>query len=444
MSSKLLNTFFNTNLINISRGKGIYLFDKSGNKYVDLTGGFTGHAILGWGNKKIVNAIKQQLNKISHIDYKYLTDSNRESLAKIILKNCNNNLNKVFLVGSSGAEACEAAVKMSFQVHYDNGKKNKNLIISRKQSYHGCTSQSLALGDRPNLNFYKGILNKNVHKINEHNFLRKKFKHENEQDYSHRSAAELEKKIIQLGPDRVGAFVAETMAGGLIGDVPPAKNYWKKVRKICSKYDIHLILDEVWCGTGVSGKYFCFDYDSITPDFVFLSKTLAAGYGALSLVITREELFKQVKKRSGQIYYSNTHQGHSLSTAAALEVQKIINNKYFLNEVNNKGHYLRDIINSELKNHDFFVNVRGRGMRNSFEYNCINKNLFGSMLKDNLKKKYNIFIDAKWHRLCFCSSILITKEEISQYLDLILKEFKTLSKKWSSKNVKNYKLAKIF
>jgi adenosylmethionine-8-amino-7-oxononanoate aminotransferase len=444
MTDKLLYTFFNKNLPEIKKGRGIYLYEKSGTRLTDLTGGSTGHAILGWGNKSINNSIVKQLNNISHIDYKYWKDDNRSLLANLILSNKINKLDKVFFVGSSGAEACEAAIKLSYQVHCSNGNSKKNLIISRKQSYHGCTSQTIALGDRPNLSFYKNILNKNVIKINEHNLIRHKKKNETEEQYAERSASELEKKIIFIGADRVGSFVAETMAGGLIGDVPPAKNYWKKIRKICTKYDVHLILDEVWCGTGVSGKYFCIDYDQITPDFIFISKTLSAGYGALSAVITKKILFNNVEKHMGQIQYSNTHQGHSLSVAAALAVQKIINNDFFLEKVIKKGELLRDILNSELSNHEFFVNVRGRGLRNSFEYKCTNQNLFGNTLKNILRKEDKILIDSKWHRICFSPSLAITKKEIQENLEKIIKKFKLLSKNWTSIKTNKLTTGKYF
>ena len=87
------------------------------------------------------------------------------------------------------------------------------------------------------------------------------------------------------------------MLGGLIGDVPPCKNYWKNIKIICDKYDIDLILDEVWCGTGTSGKYHNFEWDNVKPDMVFLSKTLAAGYGALSCILLGDKFSKKIKKK---------------------------------------------------------------------------------------------------------------------------------------------------
>ena len=133
-----------------------------------------------------------------------------------------------------------------------------------------------------------------------------------------RSVKDIENRINEIGAEKICGFVAETAMGGLVGDVPPTKNYWKLVRKICDKYNIHLIIDEVWCGTGTSGKVYSIDYDEITPDFIFLGKTLGAGYAPVSAVVISSNIEKILKKRDGVIKHSTTHQGHCLGVAAAL------------------------------------------------------------------------------------------------------------------------------
>ncbi len=418
--------------IDVVKAEGINLYSKSGKKFIDLTGGITGHAILGWGNKKVISSIKKQTDKFGHVDYKTFKDHNREELAKLLVSKTRSKLNRVFFVGSSGSEACEAAIKMSYQYFYDKGHKNKNIFISRKQSYHGSTSQALSLGDRPNLNFFKGINNKNVVQISEHNQFRNKKINESDQEYAVRCINELEKAILKIGPERVCGFVGETIMGGLVGDVPPPKNYWAGIRRVCSKYNVHLILDEVWCGTGTSGKIYCIDWDKVNPDFVFVGKTLAAGYGAVSAVITNEKIENGIKRGQKQVQYSNTHQGHSLNVAAALSVQKIIHGKNFLKSVVKKGELIREMIHSELKNYDFYLNVRGRGMRNTLEYNCDNKPLFGALIKNRLFNKHQLIVDAKWHRICFPMSLQIKEKEIIENFEKLFNEFKSIQKEWSS------------
>ena len=118
--------------------------------------------------------------------------------------------------------------------------------------------------------------------------------------------------------------------GGLVGDVPPVKNYWKYIRKNLYKYNVHLILDECYCGLGASGKIYCCDYDKVTPDFIFVAKTLTAGHIPLSAVITKKKFREKIIAKFGRVLHSTTFQGHSLGIAAGLSAQKIIHkNKFF-------------------------------------------------------------------------------------------------------------------
>ena len=147
---------------------------------------------------------------------------------------------------------------------------------------------AMALGDRPNLDFYKAIHPKNLIRVSEPNFFKNKLSDESEEDYCNRLINEFNKAIESEGSENIAAFVGETCLGGLVGDVPPPKNYWKKIREICTLNNIHLILDEVWCGTGSSGMYYCYEHDEIIPDFVFLGKTLGCGYVPLSAVLVNQ------------------------------------------------------------------------------------------------------------------------------------------------------------
>ncbi|MBU1122814.1 MAG: aminotransferase class III-fold pyridoxal phosphate-dependent enzyme [Candidatus Omnitrophica bacterium] len=431
MSNKLLRTFLNEPIPTyIDRGEGIYLYTKDGKKLLDTTGGFTSHAILGWSNKRIIEAMKRQLDKITHIDYKVYSDENRDKLAELLLSRAEHKLNRVYFAGNSGGEACEAAMKLSYQYHYDLGKKEKTWFISRYQSYHGSSTDALAVGDRPNLDFYKPLFPKNRAKISEHNQYRYKEENESLEDYSKRCAKELEDKILQIGPEKVCAFIGETVMGGLIGNVPPVPNHWKDIREVCDKYDVHLILDEVFCGTGTSGKIYCCDWDGVTPDFLFMGKTLAAGYTPISIVLTNDKIEKVFKEGQGRVQHSTTHQGHSLAVVAALETQRIIHTDEILNHVCKMGELLRNRINHELSSHPFFMNVRGRGLRDSVEYKCPNQNEFGIKLTQIMKDEHNILIDGKWHRVCFSPALNIKEEELNLVLDCFIKTFKKVAENW--------------
>lgn len=430
---KTIRQFFNSkSLFTVKKTSGCYVHLKNGRKLLDLTGGSTSFAILGYGNQKVINGIKKQANRFTHIDYKFWIDENLNKLSNTILKSANNGLNSVYYSGSSGAEACEAAILMSYQSHCIEGNKKKIYVISREQSFHGSTTGALSLGDRENLKFYSKNFNLKRARIPMHHPLYRKRENESLDNYAKRSAKYLETTILKIGPENVGAFVGETIMGGLVGDVPPAPNYWKYIQKICNKYNVHLILDEVYCGTGSTGKYFCFDWDKVKPDFIFISKTLAAGYGSLSAVITTKKIEK-ILKSSGRLQHNTTHQGHSLSVAAALEVQKIVNKKSFLNKVNTIGKFMREILIKELKSHPFFRQVRGRGLRFSFEYDCKHRDDFNNILYSNLLEKYNILTSIKYHRICFTPPLIISRKQAEKSLDILISEFKKTSLKFKSK-----------
>jgi adenosylmethionine-8-amino-7-oxononanoate aminotransferase len=411
----------------VDRAEGLYVFTKDGRKILDTSGGGTSYAILGWCHPEVNSAIEKQLKRFGHMDYKIWSDENTEELARILVSRANHGLDRVYFAGNSGAEACEAAMKMSYQVHQDLGLKDKRWFISREQSYHGSTADALALGERPNLEFYRPMLSPYRAHIPMHHPLYLKREEESLDDYARRSAQQLEDKILEIGPDKVCAFVAETIMGGLVGDVPPAPTYWKHIRSVCDKYNVHLILDEVYCGTGSSGKVYCCDYDDVRPDFIFIGKTLAAGYGALSAVITSREVEDVIKKYQGRLQHTTTHQAHSLSVAAALAVQKIVHTDEFLAHVFQLGNYMRKTLTEELGGLPIYRDVRGRGLRFSFEYQTGNPNEFGSKLAAAVLEKHNILINAKWHRVCFTPGLLLSKAQADEVLDACIAEIKSLA-----------------
>ncbi len=424
-------TFRNWNNIplQIKSADGIYLYSK-GKKILDTTGGGTSFAVLGWNNKEINKSILDQLKKFHHIDYKVFKDDNVEKLSKILLSKAEHKLDTVYFSGNSGGEACEAAMKMSYLKHCADGNTSKVWFIGRNQSYHGVGTDALSIAERPNMNIYKPLFPIKRSRIEQHHYLKERLKGETQEEYAIRSSKLLEKEILKIGPEKVSAFIGETIMGGLVGDVPPVKNYWKYIRKICDKYNVHLILDECYCGLGASGKIYCCDYDKVTPDFIFVAKTLTAGHVPLSAVITKKKFREKIIAKFDRVLHSTTFQGHSLGIAAGLSAQKIIHKNKILQNINNMGNYLKKNLINELKNHDFFFDVRGRGLRLSLEYNCINKNEFGITLSKKMLEKHNILINAKWHRVCFTPAYIITKSQCDFVLDKLIKEFKILSNSW--------------
>jgi acetylornithine/succinyldiaminopimelate/putrescine aminotransferase len=205
-----------------------------------------------------------------------------------------------------------------------------------------------------------------------------------------------------------------------------------------------MILDEVWCGTGISGKMFCIDWDNVNPDFIFMGKTFASGYMPISAVVTRSEFEGVIKRGSGRIENSTTFQGHSAATAAALECVRIIKEDGFLDDVNRKGARIRSTLEQSLKDHEFFKNVRGRGMRNSLEYTCQNMNEFGQELSRRMLERHKVLINGKWHRLTFSNAMTVTDQQIDFVLSALVDEFNSLSSEWTADKAAQVKLKNYF
>lgn len=425
----LVKTFPDTRLQEtVTHGRGLFLYTDTGKQYLDFTSGITAHSILGYGNAAIVNAIKSQAERICHVDYKQFSDGVREELADLLLSKKDHDLDAVYFVGASGGEACEAAMKLSFAYHLANGEGSRSHFISRRQGYHGSTSDTLAIGDRPNLKIFEPFYPDSRHKISEHNYIRNRMPGETPDEYCDRCVEELKKKIQEVGPKNVAAFIGETTLGGLVGDVVPHQQYWQKIRRVCDEFGVHLILDEVWCGTGTSGRIYSCDWDQVSPDFIFIGKTLGAGYGALSALITRSQIVRAIKGEFGSIPHSITHQGYTLSAAAALAAQKIIHCDNLLQNVNARSQQFKSCIDGALARCAHFVEVRGRGLRISIEYKTDDNHWFGTTIAGLLRERHGILISGKWHRLSVAPALIVDEETVERVATRIAETFLEVSR----------------
>ncbi|MEK9754901.1 MAG: aminotransferase class III-fold pyridoxal phosphate-dependent enzyme, partial [Rhodospirillaceae bacterium] len=371
-------------------GDGAYVVTDSGRRILDATAGSTACAILGYSHPGVVAAIKAQADAICHVDYNTWTNPVLERLAELLLSQAPAGLDRVYFAGNSGSEAMEAALKLSFQAHWDQGKTGKNWYIAREQSFHGATLQAISLSELPILEFYGDLLPAKVRKIPQHHPLYFRRDDESLDDYARRSARQLEDAILAIGPEKVAGFVGETMLGSLVGDVPPAPGYWKYVREVCNRHDVHLILDEIYCGLGRSGEIYCCSHDGVSPDFLCIGKTLGAGYAPLSAVLTQAKFEDIYAAGQGRIQHGHTHQGHALAAAAALAVQSVVHDAATLARVNATGNRMRERLMAELGGHPFFRDLRGRGMLLSLEYACADTPAFGERIAQRMLADHDI------------------------------------------------------
>lgn len=415
----------------IVEGRGMYLHADNGKRYLDFTSGSTHNSILGFNNQYVLERVASQLGRISNIDYKSWLDANRAELANLIVAQAPIGLNKVFFSGQSGSEACEAALQLSFQSHFERGLKEKTYFISMKESYHGATINSMACGDRLHLRYMEKLWPANHVKVNSHDPIHGAKRDETQESYLERSLSEFQGVIDRIGAHRISAFIGEPIMGGLQGDIPPHPDYWRKISEICRRNDIHLILDEVYTGTGISGKYFCCAWDDgATPDFVLIGKTLGAGYAPSSVVVTSDAIEESIRQGSGRVSYSSTHQGHSLCTAAALAVQEFILQNDLIRHAGSLGDHMMKVLRTEMGESDFFVSVHGRGLRFSLEYASTDNARLGEEIGYRLKEDFRILMDSKWHRIGFRPAMICTKELANETLERVIETFRKVTRKY--------------
>jgi len=185
--------------------------------------------------------------------------------------------------------------------------------------------------------------------------------------YGERLAEELNAEIEELGGANVIAFVAETVVGATMGAVPAVPGYFKRVREICDRYGILLILDEVMCGMGRTGTLHACEQEGVSPDILAIAKGLGGGYAPIGAILLQERIFKTIAEGSGAFQHSHTYTGHPLACAAALAVQRVIRRDGLLANVRAQGAHLARRLQERFGNHPFVGNVRGRGLFQGLE-----------------------------------------------------------------------------
>ena len=347
-------------------GHGVYLVDSDGKQYLDGSGGAV-VSCLGHQHPEVLDAINRQLHTLAFAHTAFFTNDAAEQLAALLARKAPGPLNHTALV-SGGSEAVEAAVKMARQYFVERGETGRTKFIARRRSYHGATLAALSIGrhSERRRDYLPMLLPGEA--VSPCYPWRHLQDGESEAQYSKRLAQELEHKINEAGPGSVAAFLAETISGASLGAVPPSAAYFKEVRAVCDRYGVLLILDEVMCGVGRSGRYFAFEHEQITPDLVCLAKGLGGGYAPIGAVIATDEIFETMRQGSGVLRHGHTYMGHPLAAAAALAVQGIIERDQLTARVRRRGQALKEQLTAAFTEHPHVGDVRGRGLFIGIEF----------------------------------------------------------------------------
>lgn len=349
----------------VASGKGVYLYDTEGKQYFDGSGG-AAVSCLGHGDPHVTQAIKNQLDEIAFAHTGFFTSASAEKLADKLCQHAQG-MDRVYLV-SGGSEAMESALKLARQYYVELGESKRSHVIARRQSYHGNTLGALAIGG--NLwrrEPFAPLLVETSH-IDPCYEYRHRLPDETEEEYGLRAANQLEIEIERLGAENVMAFVAEPVVGATAGAVPPVKGYFKRIREICDKYSVLLILDEVMCGMGRTGTLFACEQDGIIPDIMAVAKGLAAGYQPIGAMLCTTKIYEAIENGSGFFQHGHTYCGHPTASAAALAVLERLTDDNLIGRVNEMGDKLKTALHDAFGQKEYVGDIRGRGLFLGIEF----------------------------------------------------------------------------
>mgnify|MGYP000162148507 FL=1 len=348
-----------------AKGDGCYIVDTTGKRYFDGSGG-AAVSCLGHSDPDVTAAIKEQVDRIAFAHTGFFTSEPAEDLADLLVEHAPEGIDRVYLV-SGGSEAVEAAIKLARQYFLEIGQ-DRYRVIARRQSYHGNTLGALAAGGNEwRRRQFAPMLVETSH-ISPCYEYRGRQDGESAFDYGQRVANELEDEIERLGPETVLAFIAEPVVGATSGAVPPVEGYFRRIREICDKYGVLLILDEVMCGMGRTGTLFACEQEGISPDIVTIAKGLGAGYQPIGAMLCTAKIYDAIAAGSGFFQHGHTYMGHPVATAASRAVIRAILGRGLLPKVRDQGARLKNELHNAFGQHPNIGDIRGRGLFLGLEF----------------------------------------------------------------------------
>ncbi|MEW8993821.1 adenosylmethionine--8-amino-7-oxononanoate transaminase [Clostridium sp.] len=354
------------NPIVIERGEGVWLYDINGNKYLDCISSWWTNT-LGHSNKRINEAIKNQIDDIEHVIFANFSNKPAIDLAEKLVAITPKGLNKVFY-SDNGSSAVEIALKMSFHYNMQRNKTKKKKFVALSDAYHGETLGALSVCDIDAFNMiYKPLLLDTL-RIDGPDCYRCKYGCNREQ--CNAECFETMEKCLDENYEEISAVIVEPMVQGAAGMKIYSPIYLKKLRNLCDKYDVHLIVDEIAMGFGRTGEMFACNHADISPDFMCLSKGISAGYMPMSVVMTTNKIYNcfygDYSERKSFLH-SHTYAGNAMACAIALENLKIFEEDKIIENNKEKGKLIKELTIEKAKSCKYVGEVRSIGMITAIE-----------------------------------------------------------------------------
>ncbi len=350
----------------IDHGEGIYLYDTDGKRYVDVISSWWCN-LLGHCNPKINEAVKKQIDSLEHVIFANFTHKPAITLCEKLSKILPVGLCK-FNFTDNGSSAIEAAMKVSFQYHAQTGNPKKTKFMALSDAYHGETIGALSAGDCDlYTKLYKPIL-MDIIRIKGPDCFRCPYGKTRE-NCNCECFEDAEKQFEKYGQE-TAAILVEPMLQGSAGMKIYPPLYLKKLRRICDKYNVHLLADEIATGFGRTGKMFAFDHAGVSPDIMCLSKGLTGGYMPCAMFVTTQKIYDAFYSdyNEGKAFmHSHTYSGNPLACAAANAVLDILSDGSVLKQAQENAKYFNKIIKEKFLPHKNVGEVRSIGLINAIE-----------------------------------------------------------------------------
>jgi adenosylmethionine-8-amino-7-oxononanoate aminotransferase len=418
----------------ISHGKGIYLYDTEGKKYLDGSSGAV-TASIGHGVEEIIEAMTEQARKVSFAYRSQFSNEPAEKLAEKLSGLAPGDLNWAFFV-NSGSEATETAMKVAIQHWQEKGVQGKTKVLSRWMSYHGITMGALSMSGHvlrrkrfvPLLEDFPSIEAPNCYHCPYHSTY---------PNCQLQCAKELETAIKRVGPEHIAAFIAEPIIGASGGAVTPPDGYYQEIKAICDKYEILFIADEVMTGIARTGKMFGIEHWGVAPDIMALGKGMSAGYTPIAATLVSDKVMEPILKGSGSVMAGHTYSANPQSAAVSLAVLDYIEKHDLVNRAEEMGRFLFNQLRELSSRFEWIGDVRGKGLLLGLEF-VANQNtkeafppefgLTSLVVNKAFQKGLLVYpasggLDGAGDSIIISPPLIITQEEISQLIHILNETF---------------------
>ena len=405
----------------ITHAEGAWIWDGNGNKLFDAMAGLW-CVNVGYGRKELAEAAYRQMLDLPYYNTFFKTSTiPATELSEKISSLMPERFKQIFFV-NSGSEANDTVVRIVRQYWSLMGEPDRQVIIARHRAYHGSTIASLSLGGMASMHGQGGAMLPGVEHVLEPDW----FQHGGDmtpEDFGLKAAQAVEERILEVGPDKVAAMIGEPIqgAGGVL--IPP-ETYWPEVQRICKKYGILLIADEVICGFGRTGYWWGFETLDIEPDIVPMAKGLSSGYAPIGAVAVSDKVSDVLFDKGGEFYHGYTYSGHPVSCAVALENIRILQEEQMVEKAAAMAPYLNEKL-SALGDHPLVGEVRTRGFIGAFELVRDKKTRerfedwgrVGGICRDHCFAN-GLIMRACWDTMVFSPPLCITRDDIDAWAEL--------------------------